>query len=255
MRSGCFGCDVVVEARDAEGVADAFVAHAAEAHDWSYPEEALRNYARNYAEARERLTGSTERLPEIGEITVHRVTEDRIDDWLGFFDHDGFAGNPDWASCYCLEPHELPPPEMPERLWTHNRNAMAERLRHGRAFGYLAYVDGKPAGWVNASSRSDYAEYLRPADSDGSAPESAIGVSCFVIAPPYRRHGVAGALLDRVVADAADRGASWVEGYPRNKPEEGDGGNFRGPRSMYESRGFEPVEVRDRDTVIRRPVG
>jgi hypothetical protein len=64
----------------------------------------IRNYARNYADATKRLTGSTERLSEIGEVAVHRVTDDRIDDWLRFFDHDAFAGNPDWASCYCLEP-------------------------------------------------------------------------------------------------------------------------------------------------------
>jgi GNAT superfamily N-acetyltransferase len=82
-----------------------------------------------------------------------------------------------------------------------------------------------------------------------------IGVSCFVIAPPYRRHGVASALLDRVIEDAAARGASWIEGYPHDTPEPGDAGHFRGPRSMYEARGFQPVEVRERDTVMRRPAG
>jgi GNAT superfamily N-acetyltransferase len=82
-----------------------------------------------------------------------------------------------------------------------------------------------------------------------------IGVSCFIIAPPFRKHGIASALLDRVIADASARGASWVEGYPHNRPEKGDAGHFRGPRSMYDARGFEPIEVRERDTVVRRPVG
>jgi GNAT superfamily N-acetyltransferase len=253
VKTDCFGCDVVIEADDADGVADAFVSHTAEAHDWDYPEEALRNYARNYAGAVERLTGSTDRLPEIGEIEVHPVTPDRIDDWLQLFDHDGFAGNPGWASCYCLFPHVVPPPEMPEQLWTDNRARVIERLSSGSTFGYLAYVDGRVAGWVNASSRADYADFLRVID--GPEPESAVGVSCFVIAPPYRRHGVAAALLDRVVSDAAGRGAAWVEGYPRNDPDDGDAGHFTGPRSMYEARGFEPVEVREKDTVMRRPVG
>ena len=78
-----------------------------------------------------------------------------------------------------------------------------------------------------------------------------IGVSCFVIAPPFRRHGIASALLDRVIADASARGAAWIEGYPLNKPEESDAGHFRGPRSMYDARGFEPITVRERDTVVR----
>jgi GNAT superfamily N-acetyltransferase len=254
MQTGCFSCDEIIEADDAEAVADRFVEHGAQKHDWPYPEEALRNFARNWAEAVERLSTDTERLPEIGQITVHPVTEDRIDDWLRFFDHEGFAGNPDWASCYCREPHDVPTEEEPEHSWTENRAFMVDRLRTGGAFGYLAYVDGRTAGWVNASTRADYAALLRLVDPDGPDPASVIGVSCFVIAPPFRRHGVATALLDRVIADAAARGASWVEAYPRTEPKEGDPAHFRGPRSMYDARGFQPVEERERDTVVRRPV-
>lgn len=250
----CFGCDAVIEGGDVDFVADAFVVHGRESHTWAYPEEAIRNYARNFAEAAERLTGSTERLSEIGDVLVHPVTETRIDDWLRFFDHDGFAGNPDWASCYCLEPHASTAPENSESPWRERRACMIERLRGGTTFGYLAYVDGRPAGWVNASLRSDYGLY-RDVDSGGPQPSTVIGVSCFVIAPPFRRHGIASALLDRVIADASARGASWIEGYPHNDPEEGDAGHFRGPRSMYDARGFVPIEVRERFTVVRRPIG
>ena len=117
----CFGCDTVIEADAAAAVADAFVAHGRQSHTWAYPEEAIRNYARNYGEATERLTGATERLSEIGGVTVQPVTEDRVHDWLRFFDHDAFAGNPDWASCYCLEPHVPATPENPERAWSERR--------------------------------------------------------------------------------------------------------------------------------------
>ena len=164
MKVKCFGCDALIEADAADDVVDAFVAHGQQNHTWSYPEEAIRDYARNYVEATERLTGGTERLPEIGGITIHPVTRDRIDDWLNLFDHDAFAGNPDWASCYCLEPHVPATPEQPERVW-----------RETRA----------------------------------------------------------------------------IEGYPLNKPQESDAGHFRGPRSMYDARGFEPIKVRERDTLVR----
>jgi GNAT superfamily N-acetyltransferase len=247
----CFGCDALIEANDADAVADAFVAHGQESHTWSYPEEAIRNYARNYAEATERLTGNTDRLSEIGDTAVHPATMDRIDDWLRFFDHEAFAGNPDWASCYCLEPHIPATPAQPERAWRETRATVAERLRCGTTFGYLAYVDSRPAGWVNASLRSDYGLYQH-VDPDGPEPTSVIGVSCFVVAPPFRQHGIASALLDRVIADAAARGASWIEGYPHNKPEASAPGHFRGPRSMYDARGFEPIKVREHDTVVRR---
>lgn len=251
MNVKCFACDALIEAQDADSAADAFVAHGQDSHTWSYPEEAIRNYARNYAEATERLTGGTERLPEIADLAIHPVT-DRVGDWLQFFDHDGFADNPDWASCYCLEPHVPAPPEQPERPWRTTRQTMGERLRCGSTFGYLAYVGGRPAGWVNASARSDCGLY-RNVDPAGPEPASVIAVTCFVVAPPFRRHGLAAALLDRVIADAPARGAVWIEGYPRNTPDAGDAAHFRGPRSMYDTRGFSPIEIRERDTVMRRP--
>ena len=195
--------------------------------------------------------GARNDCPRSVRSPVHPVTGDRVDDWLRFFDHDGFAGNPDWAACYCLEPHVPATPEQPERAWRESRAIVAGRLRCGATFGYLAYVDGRPAGWVNASLRSDYGLY-RHVDPAGPRPSSVIGVSCFVIAPPFRRHGVASALLDRAIADASSRGAAWVEGYPLNTPEQNDASHFRGPRSMYDARGFEPIEVRERDTVVRR---
>lgn len=247
----CFGCATIIEAVDADAAVLAFVAHAREGHDWSYPEQALQNYARNVAEAGERLTGSTERLPEIADVVIHPVTADRVDDWLRFFDHEAFAGNPDWAACYCLEPNVPASPELPERLWRDARSATAQRLCDGTTSGYLAYVGGQTAGWVNASLRS-HLGLFQLVGAGGPAPPSVIGVSCFVIAPPFRRHGIASALLDRVIADAPARGASWIEGYPHNEPEASDAGHFRGPRSMYESRGFGLVERLERYSVMRR---
>ena len=253
MKVKCFDCDEVIEADSLEMLADVFVTHGIRIHSWEYPEEAIRDYACNYAEAVERLTGDTARREEIGEITIHPVTKDSIDDWLHFFDHDGFADNPGWASCYCLQPHLPTTDENLDRPWRESRSIMVKRLLKGETFGYLAYVDNKPVGWVNASLSSEY-KLLQQAEPNGPESASIIGISCFVVAPPYRRHGIASALLDRVIADAASRGALWIEGYPRNKPESKDDAHFRGPSSMYTNRGFQPVVVRGRDTVMRLQV-
>jgi GNAT superfamily N-acetyltransferase len=252
LSAACFGCEVVVEGPDPEAIADRFVEHAREAHEWAYPERSLRNYARNTAEAPGRVGTETRRRDEIGAIEVHPVTAERIDDWLELFDTRGFADHPDWASCYCLEPYEPPTPGEPERYWQESRAAMTARLGSGRAFGYLAYADGVPAGWVNAALRTEYGLY-RGVDPDGPDAATVIGVSCFVIAPPFRRHGVAAALLDHVIAAAAGRGAAWIEGYPYDAPAATDAAHFRGPRALFDARGFEPVEQRERDTVVRRP--
>jgi GNAT superfamily N-acetyltransferase len=251
MRLDCFECGATIAADDVGELADRFLAHARSSHEWPHPDQGIRNYA----EATQRLTGPCDRLADRGELTIHPVTEGRLDDWADFFDHEAFAGNPEWADCYCLEPHVAvvdAPDETDVPPWRHNRERMLQRLRDGRSFGYLAYVDGRPAGWVNASWRSDYT--LHPEEDEDPPGSQVVGISCFIVAPPYRRHGLAAALLDRVLADAPERGASWVEAYPFAEAQAGDAGNFRGPRSMYDERHFEPVRTRARDTVVRRLV-
>lgn len=250
MRLDCFECQAPISADTLDDLGKQFLEHARANHEWPYPDQAVRNYA----EATQRLTGPSERVGEVGTVSVEEVTPDRIDDWLDFFDHDAFVGTPEWAACYCLEPHVRDPQgpvEDEAPSWRENRAAMIERLETGGSFGYLAYDEGKPIGWVNASSRNQYSLY-RDVDPDGPMPESVIGVSCFIIAPPYRRHRIASILLDRVIEDAPGRGATWIEGYPFNETAGSDNGNFRGPVSMYQAREFEVVEVRERDTVVRR---
>jgi GNAT superfamily N-acetyltransferase len=247
----CPGNDERFEGEEVEPVVAGLLAHVRAAHDLPYSDDEITTWARNFVEATGREDGPTERLPAIGAIEVHPVTAERIDDWLHFFDRDAFPDNPDWGSCYCLGPHTG---DVPERPWRDVRADMIERLRSGATLGYLAYVDGRVAGWVNASLRSTYALYA-DVDPDGPARESVAGVSCFVVAPPYRRHGVSAALLDRVIADGADRGAAYVEGYPRRDGETGDAAEFRGPRALFDARGFAPVEDQERYTVVRRPAG
>lgn len=253
MKVKCFICDEMIEGESVDVLTDILMIHGREKHSWNYPEEAARTYVCNYVEAVERLTGDTVRKDEIGEVTISPVTADSIDDWLQFFDHDAFVGNPDWADCYCLEPHIPPTADNPVRPWRENRLIMVERFSKGKAYGYLAYLDGRPVGWVNASLRSDYGLFQQ-IDPDGPEPSSIIGISCFIIAPPYRRHGIASALLDHVIEDAATRGALWIEGYPRNQSQSTDAAHFRGSQSMYIKRGFKPVVVREKDTVMRLQV-
>jgi GNAT superfamily N-acetyltransferase len=243
-------CGQTVEGDDLEAYGWAGLAHFRAAHpDLPYPDDAVRSYVEGEA----RMTGGAERLDAIGAIEIHPVTADRIDDWLDFFDHHAMVGVPENSACYCLEPHELSPgvPPPPFRHWRERRAEMIERLGDGSTFGYLAYAEGRPAAWVNASRRADYTMFRRDDDDDATT----VAVSCFAVAPPYRRHGLARALLDRVVADAAGRGADGIEAYPANgNAETPEPMNFRGSRPLYESAGFTEIKVRANDTVVRRPV-
>jgi GNAT superfamily N-acetyltransferase len=243
----CFECGELLEGDDLEAYGFVALAHvrAAHADTIPFPDMAVRNYFEGEA----RMTGSAERLETIGAVEIHPVVPDRIDEFLTFMENDAMAGMPQWSSCYCLEPHEVAPgDERPEfKHWTERREIMRQLLTDGKAFGYLAYVDGRPAGWVNASKRGDCTLFARGDDADATT----VSVPCFAIAPPYRGHGLAPLLLERVLADAASRGGEAIEAYPFTNQEQ-DAPNFRGPRSMYDAAGFDEVKVRANDTVVRK---
>ncbi|HEX2850268.1 MAG TPA: GNAT family N-acetyltransferase [Acidimicrobiales bacterium] len=246
MRTARCFCPFVGEADDPDELVRIMTAHFAEAH----PEAGIGEVAvRNYVEAQDRLHPAGDRVPAIGAVEVHQVTPDRIDDWLAFFDHDAFAGKPEWAACYCLFPHRWDPTDPSSwgnTPWEENRAEMIERLRRGDTTGYLAYVDGRPVGWVNASPVSTYPAFRR----EGA--ERVAGVACFVIAPAYRRHGVARRLLDAAIEGAARDGFEAIEGRPR-KGASDEADNFPGPIELYLAAGFEAVEQTDAWTLMRKP--
>src|SRR5687767_13824095 len=98
----CEGCDEVLEADDFESHVVVVLDHYTAAH----PQLGLNELqVRNYLERMPVLSTDTDRLPEIGDIEVKVLTADLVDDVLAFFDRDAFAGNPAWASCYCMAHH------------------------------------------------------------------------------------------------------------------------------------------------------
>ena len=128
-----------------------------------------------------------------------------------------------------------PDGEWPKRTWQDNRSDIADRIDAGTTTGVVAYVDGVLAGWCNASARDQF-----PFRSD--PPDDGIGyVACFVVAPPYRGHGVQRAMLEGVVEMFRETGFEFVEGRPIKEPKNA-GSAFVGTLSLYKEQGFEIVE-------------
>jgi len=59
---------------------------------------------------------------------------------------------------------------------------------------------------------------------------------CFVIAPPYRRHGIARRLLDAACEGFAAQGLAYAEGFPVKEPQS-DAQAYHGPPSLYQAAG------------------
>lgn len=237
----CF-CGAVFTSEDFDALVRIMHGHLAEAHDLDLPKQS----ARNYMAAERRLTGPSERLEEIGEVEVRPVDPSMVDEVLTFFDRDAFVGNPGWGSCYCLFHHllgDITQDDWNARPWEDNRAALAERIGGGATTGVVAVVDGRMVGWCNASVRRAYPAHVEGTDDD----DTTGSIVCFLVAPPYRGHGIARHMLGGAVELLGDLGLSAAEGYPVEAPENADKA-YRGTPSLFESAGFFPTG----DGVYRR---
>ena len=165
-------------------------------------------------------------------IEVVPATLDRWDDVRRVLDGDGEVG------CWCQ-------PWRGDVAKGESRPGALRRQLAGRAPppGFLAYLDGEPAGWVGVSARS-IAPRLRNSRTIPAIDDRDVwAIGCFRIRTGFRRRGVASALLDGVVAAARDAGAPGVEAYPIDPAGKrvDVGFGYVGIASMFDRAGFRRV--------------
>ena len=225
-------------------------------------------------------------MPATPTITVERLSPSTRDGYLAFFDHErgpAFSDNPEWARCYCQ--FYRTPRALDWQAFTasENRVAAAAAIDCGEAEGYLAYAGAIPPdareaslppeggralgaahrargeiiGWMHAAPRHKLPhcfERLKivPPPIDVAAHEAAV-IVCFVIAPAWRRRGVASALLDFALADFTSRGIAVVDAFPFKAGDSTDAtDHYHGPASLFASRGFAPIADHPDLVAVRR---
>jgi GNAT superfamily N-acetyltransferase len=177
-------------------------------------------------------------------IAIRPLTAARMED-MGTVTSHGWG-----KGCWCMHPRltakasaELPGPGS-ERV--RRKNAMTALARRRRAPGLLAYLDGKPVGWVAVAPRP---ELVRIARSKATPPVDDVPVwviPCITVVPDARGQGIAVALIRAAVEYAGDHGAEAVEAYPRasNRRIEDDYAFF-GTEKLFRKAGF---------AVVRKPI-
>lgn len=219
-------------------------------------------------------------MPASPPIAVERLSPSSRDDYLAFFDHErgpAFSDNPDWARCYCQ--FYRTPRALDWKAFTAdgNRVAAGAAIACGEAEGYVARAEvippeareasfppeegrgrarGEIVGWMHAVPRHKLPHCFErlgvpPTPLDVPPHEAAV-IVCFVIAPSWRRRGVASAMLDGALADLAARGIAIVDAFPFKA---GDGASpadhYHGPASLFASRGFVPIADHPDLTAVR----
>ena len=196
-------------------------------------------------------------------ITVRRLSTATRDDYLAFFDHErgpAFSDNAQWARCYC-QFYRIPRALDWEAFTAaQNRVAASASICAGEAEGYLARAGGATVGWLHAAPRHKLPHCferlgVEPTPIDVPAHAAAV-IVCFVVAPDWRRRGVAGTLLDGALADLAERGIAIVDAFPFKAGDSTSAADhYHGPAALFASRGFVPIAETADLTVVRRHLG
>jgi GNAT superfamily N-acetyltransferase len=179
----------------------------------------------------------------VAELRIVPITPARLGDLDTLF----ARGDP--RTCQCaflrLTHSDYARTSPAERREVHHR-AVRRAARAKRTVGLLGYDDSGPAGWVSFGPRDEFdrivaSPVLQPVDD-----AEVTSVVCFVIAPQARRKGVARALLEAVIAYAAEHGIEVLEAYPVDRGEDRAPGAelWRGPRRLYEAAGFTVAATR-----------
>lgn len=123
-----------------------------------------------------------------------------------------------------------------ERSAEENRALRERLLARGQFDGYLLYLDDGPIGWCQVGPRDRLEKLVRWFQLEPD-PE-AWAITCFLIAPAFRRRRLAAFLLERVVADLRLKGIRFLEAFPKRGEGLDETEIWTGPEALFRSAGF-----------------
>ena len=178
-------------------------------------------------------------------VSIRRLVPVLAEEYVHFFDTTPHDDNVDKHKCYCVcwcsddcEGKDFSTAEK-------RREYAWQYVKEGCIQGYLAYHSDQVIGWCNANTKSDclkcaswrrFMGYVPLEDPNEDIKVKSI--FCFVIAPEWKRKGIATQLLERVCNDAAQDGFDIVEAYP-HKGAYYQSSDFGGHLEMYKKKGFQ----------------
>jgi GNAT superfamily N-acetyltransferase len=182
-------------------------------------------------------------------ITIKPLSPGLTDDYLSFFDHLVFTENPGWSACFCFSFHFTGASEAWSR--ENNRASVIRYIGENKMKGYLAYDGDQPVGWCNANDRRNYESLARYYALSCNPGDKICSVVCFVVAPEYRRKGIARRLLGRVCTDYSVTDYDYLEAYP-GKGDLSCELHYKGPLAMYMDCGFAIDEEHNDYFVVKK---
>ena len=150
--------------------------------------------------------------------------------------------------CYCVAWWVDTWENWGQRTASENRRYREGLLDEGNYDGYLAYILDKPVGWCQVGPRDRLKKLVRQFDLKPDP--DAWAITCFHIAPAYRRQRLASYMLKAVLDDLSNRGIKKVEAFPRHDNSAADDDLWTGPKKMYLKAGFKQLAINDKVTIL-----
>jgi GNAT superfamily N-acetyltransferase len=91
---------------------------------------------------------------------------------------------------------------------------LRKQVKEGPPPGVLAYVDGKPVGWLGLWPRERMERLVRSRTIPKLDERQVWSIVCFMVRVGYRKSGVTKALLDGAIDFARKTGVPSLEAYP-----------------------------------------
>ncbi len=192
-------------------------------------------------------------------IEIKKLTPEHVEEYIRFFDTTPHDDLDPASTCYCVSWCSDDHRGMTEYPSREERRSMAsEYIKTGKLQGYLAYADGKLAGWCNANTKSECMNcggwlFTMPEvrKLQGNTEEKVKSIYCFLIAPEMKRKGIAKQLLHYICQDAKKQGFDYVEAYPWKETTD-ERLFFMGFVDLYKNLGFEIHGETENKFVMRK---
>lgn len=142
-------------------------------------------------------------------ITVKELSPKLWPDVEALFGEKGAVGG-----CWCMSWRVEKGEDWGEIKGAVAKARFKKLVTTGKAFGVIAYGDGKPVGWCSIGPRRDYAKLDRAPSFKCDDADEVWSAPCFYVAKEARGFGVGTQMLALAEKIARKNGAKALEGYP-----------------------------------------
>lgn len=181
------------------------------------------------------------------DLTCKLLTTDNWNDLVELFGPHGADGG-----CWCMF-FRLAYRDFNTNRGERNKELFKEVVARGKPVGLLAYLSGRPAGWIAFAPREEYSRLDRSRNYKPVDDTLVWSITCFFTSREFRRSGVSRFLIDNAVKVAAQNGAQVIEAYPVDSGQKiQDSSAYTGIYKVFLDAGFEEVARRSPSSPIVR---